>query len=73
MNKVIRQETVAAELPEKFRSGIDPENTIRIVVEDLGRRSGPGERILALAGAAKHKNTSIAEAVARVRELRDDE
>lgn len=71
MNTVIRREMLAGELPEVFRQGIDPEHLVRLVVEDLGRKQACGEGVLALAGAAKEKRTSVAEAVARVRELRD--
>jgi hypothetical protein len=73
MNTIIRKETVASALPDDLRGNIDPANAVRVQVEDLGRKPARGERVLALAGAARHMKTSVADAVARIRELRDDE
>ena len=76
MNRVIHQDLKAADLPAELRGDIDPEHRVRVVVEDLGewhaRRAASAARILALAGAATDRNSSIAEAVERIRTLRDE-
>lgn len=76
MNRVIHRELTAGELPESLRGDIDPTHRVRVVVEEIEpkptKRMLEAERILKLAGISKHKKTSIAEAVARVRELRDE-
>ena len=73
MNKVVRKEMLAGELPAGMRGDIDPENRVRVIVEDLGGGASDVERVLALAGAAAHRKTSIEDAVARIRLLRDEE
>ena len=76
MNRVIHRELTASELPESLRGDIDPTHRVRVVVEDIDPseqdRIAAGERILRLAGAAAHRKTSIEEAVARVRAIRDE-
>lgn len=76
MNKVIHRELTASELPDDLRGDIDPTHRVRVVIEDIEvpqhQRSAAAERILALAGRGRYMNTSIEEAVRRVRELRDE-
>lgn len=76
MNRVIRGELTAGELPESLRGDIDPSHRVRVVVEEIEpsptRRMLEAERILKLAGLSKHKKTSIAAAVAKVRKIRDE-
>ena len=76
MNRVIHRELTAGELPESLRGDIDPTHRVRVVVEEIEtpkhERSAAAQRILALAGRGRYMNTSIEEAVRRVRELRDE-
>ena len=76
MNKVIHRELSAADLPESLRGDIDPAHRVRVVIEEIetGRpiRSAEAERLLSLAGIGRDLNTSVGEAVRRVRDLRDE-
>lgn len=76
MNRVVRRELSAADLPEMLRGDIDPTHRVRVVVEDLdgigAKRTASAQRILALAGAAAEMDTSIEEAVERIRAIRDE-
>ena len=76
MNRVIHRELTAGELPESLRGDIDPSHRVRVVVEEIEPRTrdrkAEAERILALAGICADRNTSIEEAVARVRAIRDE-
>lgn len=76
MNRVIHRELTASELPESLRGDIDPSHRVRVVVEDIEqsptKRMLEAERVLKLAGISKHKNTSPAEAVAKIRKIRDE-
>ncbi len=76
MNRVIHHELKASDLPAELRGDIDPDHLVRVVVEDIGewrtRRAASVERILALAGTASEHNVSIAEAVERIRAIRDE-
>ncbi|MCF1504878.1 hypothetical protein L0F51_14085 [Afifella sp. H1R] len=62
----------AERLPPELRGDIDPSHHARVIVEDTGSevpaRSGWRKHFR----AAAHRNTSIEEAVARIRELRDE-
>ena len=74
MNKIVR-EGLASELPAKYRGEIALDHVVRVVVEDLGdsgeELQSAGARVLALEGAAGALDTSIEQAVRRVRDLRD--
>ena len=76
MNRVIHRELTASDLPADLRGDIDPSHRVRVVVEDLGQgdvaRKAVADRVRRLAGIARHRNTSIEEAVARVRSIRDE-
>lgn len=76
MNRVIHRDLKAADLPPELRGGIDPSHRVRVVVEDVedrsAARSASAARILSLAGAASNVDTSIDDAVARVRTIRDE-
>ena len=76
MNRVIHHELKASDLPAELRGDIDPDHLVRVVVEDIGewraRRAASVERILALTACAPEREVSIAEAVERVRALRDE-
>ena len=63
----------AEKLPEDLRGDIDPTHRARITVEDVSVPSKHGAgRYLRHFAAAEHRNTSIEEAVGRVRHLRDE-
>ncbi|MEJ1156851.1 hypothetical protein [Prosthecomicrobium sp. N25] len=73
MNETLRKVTVASALPDDLRGKIEPGNAVRVTVEDLGRPLLPVDRVLALQGAGSYMKTSIDQAVARIRSLRDDD
>ncbi|WP_414832237.1 hypothetical protein [Afifella sp. YEN Y35] len=65
----------AERLPPELRGDIDPSHHARVIVEDTGSRSSAPQRtggLYRLFGAAAEKNTSVEEAVARIRALRDE-
>jgi hypothetical protein len=74
--KIVTENVTAADLPERFRGTISPSKTITVVV--IEKDDDPAEVVsdepayLKLWGIAAHRNTSIEDAVARIRELRDE-
>ena len=60
-------------LPDELRGTLDPGGSARVIVEDSTtlKRATP-DRFLRHFGSAQHKNTSVQEAVERVRALRDE-
>jgi hypothetical protein len=63
----------AAKLPEDLRGDIDPAHCARVTIEEVTTPVRPGDPSpLRYFGAAKHKNTSVEEAVERIRMLRDE-
>ncbi|MYZ50067.1 hypothetical protein [Propylenella binzhouense] len=63
----------AEKLPEELRGDIDPSHRTRVIVEDVGRDRERGlDKYRRLFGRASHMNTSVEEAVARIRALRDE-
>jgi len=69
----VTEDYPAERLPEELRGDIDPSHRARVIVEDISapRRLG-SRRYLRHFGAAQHRNTSIEEAVGRIRHLRDE-
>ena len=62
----------AEKLPEELRGDIDPSHRARVTVEDTSPKEREQRRHLRHFGAARHRNTSIKEAVDRIRRLRDE-
>ena len=61
----------AEKLPDELRGDIDPSHRARVIVEDLSTPKNE-RRYLRHFGAAADRNTSIDEAVQRIRSLRDE-
>lgn len=63
----------AEKLPDELRGGIDPSHRTRIIVEDIsGASPAVPARYLRTFGAARDFDTSVDEAVRRIRTLRDE-
>ena len=73
MNKIVRQHVSASEVPERLREGIDPSSLVTVVVEEEPHQL-TREELKALTQQARQsaKGITTEEAVARVRELRDE-
>ncbi len=79
MNEV-RRKTIehvpTGHLPADMREGLAPNALLTVtIVEEVAERSDSSEKLpkyLRYWGIAAHKNTSIAEAVTRIRKLRDE-
>jgi len=61
----------AARLPGDLLGDINPAHQVRVTIEDRPKGSSRSS-LRSHFGAAKNKDTSIQEAVARVRRLRDE-
>ncbi|MEX6508788.1 hypothetical protein [Jiella sp. M17.18] len=68
LRKIVVDDYPADNLPEDIRKDLDPGQRVRVTVEPY--RQEP--RYLRFHGIAAHKKTTIEEAVARVRALRDE-
>ena len=72
MNRIVKERYPAANLPDDLREGIDPRGTVTVTVVTEPREGGQLRAKAELFGIAKERNTSIREAVARIRSLRDE-
>ncbi|HEY9057546.1 MAG TPA: hypothetical protein VIN77_10390 [Aurantimonas sp.] len=76
LKRIVIEDYPAGRLPADVRQGIDPSHRVRVTVEDgqgeLAQTSEKLPKYLRYWGIAAHKNTSIAEAVTRIRKLRDE-
>ena len=73
--KVITEDVAVSELPEKVRGDFSADEVVRVTLEQQPKLLEEGEEpaYLKFAGIGAYMNTSIEEAVARVRALRDDD
>jgi len=73
MNRIVKEHYPAAKLPDDLREGIDPLGTVTVtVVTEPRDGAAPFRPKHDLFAIAKERGTSIQEAVARVRSLRDE-
>lgn len=74
MNKIIRKHYTVDKLPEDLRKLLDPSKPVTLVLEQEDEATRPisKEAFKRFFGAAKERNTSVAEAVGRIRSLRDE-
>ena len=73
MNKIVREHYPVSKLPEDLREGIPPGASVRVVVEEERRPLSKEEFLNSLQEARRHaKGVTLDEAVARIRELRDE-
>lgn len=75
MNKIVLEHYPASKLPEDLREGIAPEASVKVTVEEEARKPPSAQELrrqwLEVRKNLKHE-VSLEEAVARVRELRDE-
>ncbi|MGE0501215.1 MAG: hypothetical protein AB7O76_09735 [Rhizobiaceae bacterium] len=75
MNRIVLEHYPASRLPEELREGIEAGASVRVTVEEESRRPplSREELLASLRNARKHATgVTLDEAVARVRELRDE-
>ncbi|MER9652676.1 hypothetical protein NKJ26_04050 [Mesorhizobium sp. M0152] len=74
MNKVILEHYPASKLPDELREGIALSASVKVTVEEEGKRPLGHKQLLELMrnAQANASGTSLEEAVARVRALRDE-
>lgn len=76
MNKIVREHYPASKLPAELRAGIAPGASVRVTIEEeeeTRKPLGRAELLASLREARKHApGVTLEEAVARVRELRDE-
>jgi hypothetical protein len=74
MNKIVRKHYTVDKLPEDLRKLLDPSKPVTLVMEqeDEEPRQASRRAFMRFHGAAKERNTSITEAVERIRSLRDE-
>lgn len=72
--RIVTDDFPAGELPDELRGNIDPGHRVRITVEDMNGVASASStpRYKRYAGFASQKNTSMADAVERIRSLRDE-
>jgi DNA invertase Pin-like site-specific DNA recombinase len=74
MNKIVREHYPAAQLPEELREGLPNDSVVRVTVELERRGQSKDEMLkqLELVRRTLPRFVTVEEAVARVRELRDE-
>jgi hypothetical protein len=74
MNKVVRENYPAAKLPAELRDGIALGASVRVTIEEEARKPLSREALLKSLQAARANapGVTMEEAVARIRDLRDE-
>jgi hypothetical protein len=74
MNKIVLEHYPASKLPEELREGIAPDSSVKVTVEEETKKPLSREELLELMREARAHapGTTIEEAVARIRTLRDE-
>lgn len=76
MNKIVVEHYPVARLPEELREGLDDVGSVRVTVEaDIPKPMATGDVIAAARqrlAARRGEGVTIEEAVARIRQLRDE-
>lgn len=74
MNKVILEHYPASRLPDELREGIALNASVKVTVEEEARKPLDNKQLLELMrkAQAQASGTSLEDAVARVRTLRDE-
>lgn len=74
MNKIVREHYPASMLPEELRAGLPSDASVTVTVEEERSPITKEELARQIAKVRRHlvKRVTIEEAVARVRELRDE-
>lgn len=74
MNRIVRQHYPASQLPEDLRGQIAENASVTVTVEEEARKPLGREELLELMRKAQENapGTSVEEAVARIRALRDE-
>ena len=74
MNKIVLEHYPASKLPEELRTGIDRRASVKVTIEVEKRSTLDRDALLSLMERvrAKEYNTTLDEAVSRVRSLRDE-
>jgi hypothetical protein len=74
MNKVVRENYPASKLPAELREGIAIGASVRVTIEEEDRKPLGREALLKSLRAARENAPGVTmdEAVARIRELRDE-
>ncbi|KAB0682695.1 hypothetical protein [Aureimonas leprariae] len=71
--KIVTEDATAAELPERFRGDLPPDQKVVVLVLPIpDDETAKLPKYLRYWGAAAHLGTTTEEAVARVRALRDE-
>lgn len=74
MNKVVRENYPAERLPAELRHGIAPGASVRVTIEEEAPKPLSRQALLGSLRAARENapGVTVEEAVARIRELRDE-
>ena len=74
MNKIVREHYPASELPEELRGQIAKDASVTVTVEEEARKPLGRDQLLELMRRARADapGTTMEEAVARIRALRDE-
>lgn len=75
MNKIVRNHYPAAKLPEELRGSIAEGSSVKVTIEEEQERHPSRDELkrqLEAARGSLERKVSVDEAVARIRELRDE-
>lgn len=72
MNKIVRDHYPVSSLPADLREGLDPKNSVRIVIEETAPLSAQTHLLLELLDRARRCEPIGDDPVARIRKLRDE-
>ena len=71
MNKIVRTQGPASDLPERYRGDIDPSQTVDVTVEEATTKR-PLRTMREIMREAPSGDVTMEDAVGRIRNLRDE-
>jgi hypothetical protein len=73
MNRIVREHYPVSKLPEELREGLEPGASVTVTVEEERKPFSRDELLESFREARKNaRGVTVEEAVARIRELRDE-
>ena len=72
MNKIVREQYPVASLPQDLREGLDPKESVRVIIESAPAPEQQKKKLVELMQRARQSEPLDNDSVGRIRKLRDE-